>query len=203
MGDKKLSRYYLDRDISWMYFNRRILQEACKEDVPLLERLAFLGIYSNNLDEFFRVRVATQNRIAECNDRSALRERENAKQLIKRIAKLNGSYSKDYEKAVKDVTEKLRGENIYLISDKEADEEQLGFIRSFYWEKLNGFIVPVWFSAIKQLDSETDEDIYLAVKLSKENTNATSEYALLELPVSVCGRFVRLPDKDGKSISMM
>ncbi|RHO61763.1 RNA degradosome polyphosphate kinase [Coprobacter fastidiosus] len=202
MGDKKLSRYYLDRDISWMYFNRRILQEACKEDVPLLERLAFLGIYSNNLDEFFRVRVATQNRIAECNDRSALRERENAKQLIKRIAKLNGSYSKDYEKAVKDVTEKLRGENIYLISDKEADEEQLGFIRSFYWEKLNGFIVPVWFSAIKQLDSETDEDIYLAVKLSKENTNATSEYALLELPVSVCGRFVRLPDKDGKSFLM-
>ena len=185
-----------------MYFNRRILQEACKEDVPLLERLAFLGIYSNNLDEFFRVRVATQNRIAECNDRSALRERENAKQLIKRIAKLNGSYSKDYEKAVKDVTEKLRGENIYLISDKEADEEQLGFIRSFYWEKLNGFIVPVWFSAIKQLDSETDEDIYLAVKLSKENTNATSEYALLELPVSVCGRFVRLPDKDGKSFLM-
>ena len=185
-----------------MYFNRRILQEACKEDVPLLERLAFLGIYSNNLDEFFRVRVATQNRIAECNDRSALRERENAKQLIKRIAKLNGSYSKDYEKAVKDVTEKLRGENIYLISDKEADEEQLGFIRSFYWEKLNGLIVPVWISAIKQLDSETDEDIYLAVKLSKENTNATSEYALLELPVSVCGRFVRLPDKDGKSFLM-
>ena len=146
--------------------------------------------------------MATQNQIAECNDRSALRERENAKQLIKRIAKLNGSYSKDYEKAVKDVTEKLRGENIYLISDKEADEEQLGFIRSFYWEKLNGFIVPVWFSAIKQLDSETDEDIYLAVKLSKENTNATSEYALLELPVSVCGRFVRLPDKDGKSFLM-
>ena len=100
------------------------------------------------------------------------------------------------------MTEKLRGENIYLISDKEADEEQLGFIRSFYWEKLNGFIVPVWFSAIKQLDSETDEDIYLAVKLSKENTNATSEYALLELPVSVCGRFVRLPDKDGKSFLM-
>lgn len=67
---------------------------------------------------------------------------------------------------------------------------------------MNGFIVPVWFSAIKQLDSETDEDIYLAVKLSKENTNATSEYALLELPVSVCGRFVRLPDKDGKSFLM-
>ena len=139
MGDKKLSRYYLDRDISWMYFNRRILQEACKEDVPLLERLAFLGIYSNNLDEFFRVRVATQNRIAECNDRSALRERENAKQLIKRIAKLNGSYSKDYEKAVKDVTEKLRGENIYLISDKEADRGATRFYSFFLLGKIEWF----------------------------------------------------------------
>ena len=202
MKCKKLNQYYLERDISWMYFNRRILQEACKKSVPLLERLAFLGIYSNNLDEFFRVRVATQNRIAECGDRSALREKENAKQLIKRIGKLNSNYSKDYEKAVKDVTKELRNENIYLISNEETDEEQNSFIRSFYREKLNGFIVPVWFSAIKQLDSETDEDIYMAVKLLKGDMNTSPEYALLELPVSVCGRFVRLPDKEGKSFLM-
>ena len=65
---KKEDKYYLPRDISWMYFNRRILQEAMKERVPILERLSFLGIYSNNLDEFFRVRVATQSRVAECVD---------------------------------------------------------------------------------------------------------------------------------------
>lgn len=70
---------YLERDISWMYFNRRILQEAARPHVPLLERMAFLGIYSNNLDEFFRVRMATQNRIAECTDKSTSRESEHAK----------------------------------------------------------------------------------------------------------------------------
>ena len=68
---KKEDKYYLPRDISWMYFNRRILQEAMKERVPILERLSFLGIYSNNLDEFFRVRVATQSRVAECEDKAA------------------------------------------------------------------------------------------------------------------------------------
>lgn len=202
MGQKKVNRYYLERDISWMYFNRRILQEACKENVPLLERLAFLGIYSNNLDEFFRVRMATQNRIAECSDRAAVREREEAKQLIKRIGKLNSNYSRDYEESVRNVTGELRRENIYLISDREADEEQLEFIRSFYQEQLNGFIVPVWFSSVKQLDSETDENIYMAVKLMKNDRRAVFEYAFFELPVTACGRFVRLPDKDGKSFLM-
>ena len=81
MTQKKKELPYLERDISWMYFNRRILQEAARPHVPLLERMAFLGIYSNNLDEFFRVRMATQNRIAECTDKSTSRESEHAKKL--------------------------------------------------------------------------------------------------------------------------
>ena len=68
--NRKKEKPYLERDISWMYFNRRILQEATRSHVPLLERMAFLGIYSNNLDEFFRVRVASQSRIAECMSKS-------------------------------------------------------------------------------------------------------------------------------------
>ena len=204
MKRNKTSECYLDRDVSWMYFNRRILQEACKDNVPLLERLSFLGIYSNNLDEFFRVRVASQNRIAECQKREAAKEREHAKEVIKRIAKLNSAYSKEYEEAVAEVMRKLRDENIYLISDKEVTDDQMAFIRAYYEEKLSGLIIPVWFSSIKQLDYETDESIYLAVRLTKYGAEkrVTNDYAFLELPVKACGRFVRLPDCDGKNYLM-
>ncbi len=198
---KKGEKYYLPRDISWMYFNRRILQEAMKEHVPLLERLSFLGIYSNNLDEFFRVRVATQSRIAEYNDKAARAEQEEAVQLIKQLNKLNNKYSKEYEMAIKQVTVELEKENICLINNTQLDEEQQQFITSFYQQRLNGFISPVWLNAVKQLGNETDENIYLAVKMKKEGRK-TGEYALIELPVALTGRFIRLPDKDGKSYLM-
>lgn len=202
MAPKKKQNPYLERDISWMYFNHRILQEATRPHVPLLERMAFLGIYSNNLDEFFRVRMATQSRVAEYTDKSAAKEREHAKKLIREIGKINARYVKEYEQAVHDVIEEFRKENVFLVNDTELTPEQGEFVRAYYREKLNGFIVPVWFSAIKLLDSETDENIYLAVKAAKENGKASVDYAFLELPVGICGRFVRLPDSDGKSYLM-
>ena len=200
---KRKEDHYLERDISWMYFNRRILQEATRAHVPLLERMTFLGIYSNNLDEFFRVRMATQNRIAECTDRTASREREHAKKLIKQIGKLNAQYVKEYEGTVNSITEELRKNNIYLVSEKEVSSEQLDFIRAYYKKNLSGLMIPVWFSAVKLLDNENDENIYLAVKVGKEGDKHSTDYAYIELPVNVCGRFVRLPDsEDHKSYLM-
>lgn len=202
MAQKKKDSPYLERDISWMYFNERILQEATRPHVPLLERLSFLGIYSNNLDEFFRVRMASQSRIAECADRAAVRESEHAKKIIKQIGKLNAHYAKAYAQAVEQVTEELRRENICLVDDTEVTPEQLEFIRSYFRERLSGFIVPVWFSAIKWLDYENDENIYLAVKVSRTEPKPVADYAFLEVPVGPCGRFVRLPDHEGRSYLM-
>lgn len=199
----KENKNYLPRDISWMYFNRRILQEACKDNVPLLERLSFLGIYSNNLDEFFRVRVASQSRIAECEDKAAQKNKREALAILKEINKLNAEYSKEYEQAIREVTQRLRDENIYLLRDDEVDDEQRTFIKNFYMQHLNGAVIPVWFSAIKQLDVENDENIYLAVRMFKKNTKKRSqEYAFLSLPVNTCGRFLRLPDKGEKRYLM-
>lgn len=202
MMKKRIEYPYLERDISWMYFNRRILQEASKKEVPLLERINFLGIYSNNLDEFYRVRVASLNRIAECTDKIASKDREKALKTIKKINKLNSTYVCEYENTIKEVTQKLEKENIYIVTDENITEEQLVYIQRLYKEKLNGLIIPVWLSSVRSIESETDENIYMAVKLSKGGSKKSADYAYLELPVNICGRFVQLPDSDGRSYLM-
>ena len=198
---KKAHSDYIDRDLSWMYFNRRILQEATRENVPLLERLGFLGIYSNNLDEFFRVRMATLSRIAECEDKSLRTESEHARKLIKRINRLNAVYAKEYEEALAGVRSRLREEHIFLLNENELDEEQQRYVRRFFRQRLSGFVSPVWITAARQLTEETDDSIYLAVKMNTEGRKA-GDYALIELPVQVSGRFVRLPDRDGNKYLM-
>lgn len=204
MSAKKKDCPYLERDISWMYFNRRILQEACKDSVPLLERLSFLGIYSNNLDEFYRVRVASQNRVAEWGEKSGDKEAVKAKKTVRQISKLYSRYLKDYEDTVHDVYEELARQNIFLISDSGADAGQREFLRSYYHSNLEGLIVPVSFSSVKHLDHESDESIYMAVRATRMSLSGKTmyEYAYFELPVQSCGRFVRLPDRDGRNYIM-
>lgn len=202
MLDKKtFSKAYIERDLSWMYFNHRILQEAAREDVPLLERIGFLGIYSNNLDEFFRVRVATLSRIAECENRSLKNEQAKAMTLIKQINKLVKLYSKEFEEIMARITDALAKENIFILREDMLSPEQEAFITKYFRHQLGGLIGPVWLSAVKQLTNEADDNIFFAVELQKEGKNKP-DYAVIELPVSDCGRFVRLPDNDGKSYIM-
>lgn len=122
MEKTNLKGSYVERDVSWMYFNQRILQEAEKADVPVLERMSFLGIYSNNLDEFFRVRMASLNRIAQSKDKNLKRDREHAKKTIKEINRLNSCYNKEFEQAVGNVTQELDNRGIRIVRENELNE---------------------------------------------------------------------------------
>lgn len=197
---EKQQSSYVERDLSWMYFNHRILQEAEKEEVPVLERMSFLGIYSNNLDEFFRVRMASLNRIAISKDKSLKQDREKAKKTIKAINHLNSKFNKEFEAAVNNVTNSLKERGIRLLNVDELDDEQRLFIRRLYLERLNGSTNPVWLSEIKEISATGDDGIFLAVKRTEwhpDHKKPHIAYALITLPDKEVGRFVRLPRSGG------
>lgn len=196
-------RYYVERDVSWMYFNQRILLEAAKKNVPLLERLSFLGIYSNNLDEFFRVRVATLNRIIECEneEKEVRRERDNSTRVLKRINELNAAYGKQFDEVFRSVVDDLEGQGIRLVDERQLTEEQGNYLRALYKTGLSGSALPFYLSELKLLNELADSEIYLAVLLAKEDAKGRKrqkDYAVIEVPVGEFGRFVRLPDSEGK-----
>ena len=198
--EKELKGAFVERDLSWMYFNHRILQEAEKKNVPILERMSFLGIYSNNLDEFFRVRMASLNRIALSKDKNIKQDRERAKKTIKEINHLNACYNKEFEKAVDDITEELEAKGIRLLHENELNEEQQLFIRRLYLEKLNGSTNPIWLSQVKEIGATGDDGIFLAVKRMEwheDKKKPKVDYALISMPDKEMGRFVRLPKSDG------
>lgn len=184
---------YIDRDISWMFFNARVLQEASRQDVPLLERLNYLGIYSNNLDEFYRVRMASDARLAEMR-RAAVRDRaEAAKILVQRLQQLDAGYSAVYHKEVHAVLEELKKQNIEFVGEENLSDADRHFVRKWFRQTLAGFVNPQWLKAAKDLYNYNDESIYLAIDLER---NGESDYAILDLPAQQMGRFLQLPSDD-------
>ena len=189
-----MKKAYVERDVSWMYFNHRILQEAEKEFVPLLERLSFLGIYSNNLDEFFRVRVASLNRMLE---RKLDKDTEQQiKKSLKTINKLNESYSKEYTEAVDKVFEELETHKIRLVTEANLNDEQKDFLSQFFYDKLNGSVNPIWLSEIEDLTVLEDNRIYLIFEKCEKKDNK-KKYAIVKVPDRIYGRWVKIPSSDG------
>ena len=190
----------IPRDVSWMYFNYRILQEAQNPSVPLLERLGFMGIYSNNLDEFFRVRMATLARIAESDVKQMKSQRDEACRTIKEINRLNTRYNHEYEQVVQQLTKELADEKICIINERQLNEGQQAFIRHYFRNSLAGFTNPIWLSQAERLANESDDTIYLAVRLTRWHDDAQKpkkEYAFIRVPVEKFGRFLELPVEDG------
>ena len=189
---------YCERDVSWCYFNYRILKEAENKEVPLYERLSFLGIYSSNLDEFYKVRVATLNRIASSASKDFKKEKNLAKRTLKKIFSLVSDYAEEYNNASKEVFEELREKGIYLLDETSVTEKQKEYLRQYFIKNISLDINPLIISKKADFSSVNDTHIYLAVKMSNPLTNQENKncYALIPLPTSHCGRFISLPSED-------
>ncbi len=196
---------YIERDESWMYFNKRILLEARRQDLPLLERFNYLGIYSNNLDEFFRVRVASLRRLIDSTIEVSEDERKKARDVLRTILRLNQEYSQLFEQTFESLLHSLSEAHIHIINERELSEEQLREVRTFFMEKINGTTTPIFInSPTFSPERHLKEALYLAVILwqDEQETEEMHDVALLEVPTRDLGRFFRLKDKEGESYLM-
>jgi polyphosphate kinase len=189
-----MSKTYIPKEISWLSFNERVLQEAENKSIPLIERFKFMGIYSNNLDEYFRVRVATLKRISMFESKSKNILGYSTKSTLKKIQELvlqqNTRYEKNYTKLLKE----LESHNIHIVNEKQLNPEQEVFVNSYFHKEVRTRLMPYLIEKESALPNLTDDAIYLAVHLSKKGS-AKRRYALLEVPTNVLPRFVLLPGK--------
>jgi polyphosphate kinase len=185
------------RDLSWLAFNARVLQEANDSQVPLNERLRFLGIFSNNLDEFFRVRVATLNRMVQFGKTAKIGLEQNPEEILKQISITMIAQQKEFEKIYINILVELKQHKIAIINETQLSIEQIFFIENYFNEKVRTNIYPLMIESIPELPPLNDKSIYLACLLANAKNSMMNSYALIEIPTKVLPRFVILPENKG------
>lgn len=199
---------YIDREKSWLAFNARVLQEAADENVPLLDRLRFLGIFSNNLDEFFRVRYAAIRRMTlEKIDTKPMLGDISAEQLLKDITEIVIEHQSESLRILNDIEKKLEKQGIYIINEKQINKDQETFIKDFFIQKVSPELVTIMLNDLVEFPLIKDTSGYLAVKLVMNNNKSgfisqllndkEIKYAIVEIPKTI-NRFVVLPSNSDK-----
>ncbi|WP_445957427.1 polyphosphate kinase 1 [Yeosuana sp.] len=192
---------YVNREISWLQFNARVLQEAADITVPLIERLRFLGIFSNNLDEFFKVRYATVKRIVQAgkggkSELGGIR----ASELLEIITQIVIKQQSDSLAILNKIELQLRDENIFKIDETQIKPFHHDFIKNYFIEKISPALVTIILNDLVQLPNLNDSAAYLAVRMVlRENQK---QFALIEIPKSI-NRFIELPQNNDKNYIIM
>jgi polyphosphate kinase len=190
-----MSKTYIPKEISWLSFNERVLQEADNKDVPLIERFKFLGIYSNNLDEYFRVRVATLRRLSMFGQKSKNILGYSPKSTLKRIQEIVLNQNLKFEKIYSGLLKELEQHNIHFVNEKELSSEQTDFVKKYFHKEVRTRLMPFLIEKDSELPNLTDDAIYLAILLENSGDDK-KRYALLEVPTDILPRFIPLPETD-------
>jgi len=183
---------FMPRELSWLSFNARVLQEAADASVPLIQRLRYLGIFSNNADEFFRVRVAEVRRLISV---SSGENRQQAKELLAGIQARVVELKKEFDRIYLDVIRGLADRRIYLINETQLDERQAEFVQSYFTSTVLPELEPILLREGQPIPALNDESLYLAVDIK---SGEDYHYAVVEVPTDRLDRFVQIPKRRGK-----
>ncbi len=194
---KRLADYldqdlFMPRELSWLSFNARVLQEAADESVPIIERLRYLGIFSNNLDEFFRVRVAEVRRLISV---SGGDNRQQARELLQEIQDRVIVLQKEFDRNYALIIRALADRKIYLINEKQLDERQAAFVQTYFTNTVLPELEPIMLGDNRDLPVLNDESLYLAVDIKSGDQY---NYAVVEVPTDRLDRFVEIPRRKGR-----
>jgi polyphosphate kinase len=195
---------FINREISWLSFNERVLQEAADPNTPLFERIRFIGIFSNNLDEFFRVRFAAVRRMVDFDgDEESLLGDFTPKELLEKIQNVVIGQQQKVQNIYLNILEELRENDIYMVNEKELNHQQGIFVKKYFNDKVLPNLVPIMLSKKNPFPYLRDRSVYLAVKLSKKTEPTDFAYSLIRIPSLSVPRFLVLPKAGSRKFVML
>ncbi len=183
---------FMPRELSWLSFNARVLQEAADESVPIIERLRYLGIFSNNSDEFFRVRVAEVRRLISVSRGPG---KQQAKELLAAIQQRVVNLQREFDRIYAQLMDELSKRKIYMINERQLDPGQADFVQAYFTTTVLPELEPILLRESQAIPSLNDETLYLAVDI-KSGDNY--HYAVVGVPTDRLDRFVEIPRRKGK-----
>lgn len=187
----------VNRELNWLSFNDRVLQEAEDSNNPLIERLRFLGIYSNNRDEFFRVRVATLKRMVKIGKRAFAAVGENPEILLEQIQKRYFGASQRFDHAYQVIIRELETHNIHILDENRLTPEQGQWVLEHFRKQVMPSLFPIMLDSAPSFPYLKDKSVYLAIKLVRRVRGKKNKYALIEVPTEQMSRFIVFPQKEG------
>ncbi|MGO3307657.1 MAG: polyphosphate kinase 1, partial [Sphingobacterium sp.] len=199
-----MTKKIIPRDISWLSFNGRVLQEAADKDVPLSERIKFLGIFSNNLDEFFRVRVAGLRRAQSFNDKDAkVLFFDKPQEILDRLNEIIIEQQKKFDQVWDNVQADMAKQKVFIKTDTELDLRQQQFVRDYYEDEVESNIIPLLLDENRPMPYLRDKSLYVGIAMRKTDWEYETRFAIIELPSRQNGRFLLLPSPKGEKHVMV